>query len=314
MVEPVAHARRPARVASQHPPRSRTKSQEAEPRLAIARANLFPKQTWYIPPPPPPPPPYVPPPPPQAPALPFSYMGRWQEDGQTTYYLTRGTVPVSARAGQVLDGAWRLEPVRAAFEFHLFTAESGAQFAHGRLNCSTHHYSACRTARRPGLTGCASPGLTEGRELIARRPTEAGLARLRAGMNEEPDNLELKSYYYTQREKLASQWLLQAQQEIEQANFDAAGATLQKVLTIHPENPRAKTACWRILGSEEPSSSAERPSRPEPDYPAQRTDGAAGTGAITQPRRAPLICSARFRWHARRTKSRHANSARRTNR
>jgi hypothetical protein len=38
-------------------------------------------------------------------------MGRWQEGSTITYYLTRGMVPVSARAGQVLDGAWRLEPV-----------------------------------------------------------------------------------------------------------------------------------------------------------------------------------------------------------
>ena len=87
------------------------KPQEAAPRLALARANLFPEQTWYIPPPPPPPPPYVPPPPPQAPPLPHSYMGRWEEGGQTTYYLTRGTTPISVQAGQVLDGAWRLEPV-----------------------------------------------------------------------------------------------------------------------------------------------------------------------------------------------------------
>jgi hypothetical protein len=84
-------------------------AQEATPRLALARANLFPEQTWYVAPPPPPPPAYVPPPPPQAPALPFSYMGRWQEAGQTTWYLARGALPVSVRAGQVLDGVWRLE-------------------------------------------------------------------------------------------------------------------------------------------------------------------------------------------------------------
>jgi hypothetical protein len=88
------------------------KSQETSPRLALANANLFPKQTWFIPPPPPtPPPPPPPPPPPQAPPLPFSYMGRWQESGETTYYLARGAMPVSVRAGQVLDGTWRLEPV-----------------------------------------------------------------------------------------------------------------------------------------------------------------------------------------------------------
>lgn len=87
------------------------KPQQTAPRLALARTNLFPGQTWYVPPPPPPPPPYVPPPPPQAPALPFSYMGRWTDAGQTTYYLARGTLPVSVRPGQVLDGVWRLEPV-----------------------------------------------------------------------------------------------------------------------------------------------------------------------------------------------------------
>jgi hypothetical protein len=88
-----------------------TNPHEAEPRLALSRANLFPEQTWYVPPPPPPPVPYVAPPPPQAPALPYSYMGRWQEAGQTTYYLARGTMPISVQVGQVLDGAWRLEPV-----------------------------------------------------------------------------------------------------------------------------------------------------------------------------------------------------------
>ena len=49
-----------------------------------------------------------------------------------------------------------------------------------------------------GLAGCASPGLNEGRELIAAGQTEAGIARLRAGLAEEPDNIELKAYYHTQ--------------------------------------------------------------------------------------------------------------------
>ncbi|MEQ1663325.1 MAG: hypothetical protein ABL877_11585, partial [Thiobacillus sp.] len=47
---------------------------------------------------------------PQAPPLPFTYMGHWEEKGVTTYYLTRGKLPVPVRVGQVLDGAWRLEP------------------------------------------------------------------------------------------------------------------------------------------------------------------------------------------------------------
>jgi len=114
-VEPVKGADSRMRVADRPAvlpaPTARKTQIEIAPRMAAASANLFPKQTWYIPLPPPPPPPYVPPPPPQAPALPFAYMGRWQEGPAITYYLTRGTVPLSVRAGQVLDGAWRLEPV-----------------------------------------------------------------------------------------------------------------------------------------------------------------------------------------------------------
>lgn len=113
VVRPVVHAGRPDPAAmGTAPAKARTSPHEAAPRLALSRANLFPEQTWVRPPPPPPPTPYVAPPPPQAPALPYSYMGRWQEAGQqTTYYLTRGNTPVSVQAGQVLDGAWRLEQV-----------------------------------------------------------------------------------------------------------------------------------------------------------------------------------------------------------
>jgi hypothetical protein len=108
VAEPATRAHIPANNAPLAAPRP---AQETLPRLALARADLFPEQTWYVAPPPPPPPAYVPPPPPQAPALPFRYMGRWQEAGETTWYLMRGTLPVSVRAGQVLDGVWRLEPV-----------------------------------------------------------------------------------------------------------------------------------------------------------------------------------------------------------
>ena len=90
-----------------------------------------------------------------------------------------------------------------------------------------------------GLAGCASTGLNEGRELIATGQAEAGIARLQAGMSKEPDNVELKAYYHTQRERLSSQLLIRAQQDMDAGRFDAAEATLQKVLAIHPENPRA---------------------------------------------------------------------------
>lgn len=112
LAKPVARANHSApAVTGTAPAVTPEKPRETAPRLALSRANLFPEQTWFIPPPPPPPPPYVPPPPPQAPALPFSYMGRWQQADQTTYYLMRGLLPVSVRPGQVLEGVWRLETV-----------------------------------------------------------------------------------------------------------------------------------------------------------------------------------------------------------
>ncbi|MHB1215776.1 MAG: hypothetical protein ACYCY9_12395 [Thiobacillus sp.] len=108
VAEAVVRARHPVVPATGIAP---ARPREAAPRLALARANLFPEQTWFVAPPPPPPPPAVAPPPPQAPALPYRHLGRWQEAGQTTYYLMRGTLPVSVRPGQVLDGVWRLETV-----------------------------------------------------------------------------------------------------------------------------------------------------------------------------------------------------------
>lgn len=89
------------------------------------------------------------------------------------------------------------------------------------------------------LTGCASKGLTEGRQLIATGQAETGIARLRTGLAEEPDNIELKMYYHTQRERLTNALLVQAQQDTDAGNFDAAKTNLDKVLVMHPENPRA---------------------------------------------------------------------------
>ena len=91
------------------------------------------------------------------------------------------------------------------------------------------------------LTGCASTGLNEGRELIAAGKAEAGIVRLREELAREPDNVELKAYYHTQRERLTSQLLTQAQLDLDAGRHDAAEATLRKVLGLHPENPRAGT-------------------------------------------------------------------------
>ena len=101
------------------------------------------------------------------------------------------------------------------------------------------------------LTGCASKGLTEGRKLIAAGQPEAGIARLRTGLAEEPDNIELKAYYHTQRERIASQLLTQAQEDLDAGRFDAAETTLKKVLAIHPESPRAQSLLDNLAAARE---------------------------------------------------------------
>ena len=101
------------------------------------------------------------------------------------------------------------------------------------------------------LAGCASKGLTEGRKLIAARQPEAGIARLRTGLAEEPDNIELKAYYHTERERIASQLLTQTQQDLDAGRFDVAEATLKKVLAIHPESPRAQSMLDNLAAARE---------------------------------------------------------------
>lgn len=88
-------------------------------------------------------------------------------------------------------------------------------------------------------SGCANTGLKEGRALIAAGQPEAGVARLRDALAQEPGNLELKATYHTQRERLASDWLTRAQAEFDAGRFDAAEVQLNRVLALHPENPRA---------------------------------------------------------------------------
>ena len=77
-------------------------------RFAIAARDLFPSQTWYIPPPPPKP---VPPPPPQAPPLPFRFLGLWEEGGQTAVFVSDGPRNLIIRAGDTVDGRYKVEAI-----------------------------------------------------------------------------------------------------------------------------------------------------------------------------------------------------------
>lgn len=81
---------------------------EADPEVG----NAFSAISWYVPPPPPPPPPPrkpAPPPPPSAPPLPFSFLGRYVEDGVLIILLVRGDRIYTVREGEVIDNTYRVE-------------------------------------------------------------------------------------------------------------------------------------------------------------------------------------------------------------
>jgi hypothetical protein len=52
-----------------------------------------------------------PPPAPQAPPLPFSYVGKWTEDGRTIVFLARGGNNVAVRGPGKLDDAYAVESI-----------------------------------------------------------------------------------------------------------------------------------------------------------------------------------------------------------
>lgn len=92
--------------AAERPP-SAQESPKLPPRgLPPAAADPFAPVSWYVPPPEPP---AAPPPPPSAPALPFTYLGRLEEDGQTLVFLAGSQRHYAVRPGDVLESQWRLE-------------------------------------------------------------------------------------------------------------------------------------------------------------------------------------------------------------
>ena len=74
--------------------------------------DVFGRRDWTPPPPPPAPaekPP--PPPPPQAPALPFTYIGKAASQGSWEVYLARGDQTYIVRDKMVIDGTYRVDAI-----------------------------------------------------------------------------------------------------------------------------------------------------------------------------------------------------------
>lgn len=78
------------------------------PSMTVGEVNPFSGKSWYVPPPPAPEPP---PPKPTAPPLPFTYVGKMEEEGRWVVYLAKGEKFYSVSKGETFDQVYRLEDV-----------------------------------------------------------------------------------------------------------------------------------------------------------------------------------------------------------
>ncbi|UCV05464.1 hypothetical protein [Dechloromonas denitrificans] len=65
----------------------------------------FRNKSWYVAPPPPPPPK------PTAPPLPFQYLGKLSEDGETRVFLNHQGKHLIAKVGDVINGTYSVEDI-----------------------------------------------------------------------------------------------------------------------------------------------------------------------------------------------------------
>ncbi|MES2356525.1 MAG: hypothetical protein V4568_19415 [Pseudomonadota bacterium] len=81
----------------------------SRPPMTVGDFNPFGTKSWYTPPPPAPEPP---PPKPTAPPLPFTYIGKMQEEGgQWVVYFAKGDQFFTVAKGQTFDNVYRLEGI-----------------------------------------------------------------------------------------------------------------------------------------------------------------------------------------------------------
>lgn len=108
-----------AEAATAPEPAISRESDEALPKLSLERldrtamaepaADLFSAKSWYVPPTPHK---FTEPPAPTAPSLPFTYLGKMEEEpGKWVVYLAEGEAVHPVRPGDVIEGAYRVEGI-----------------------------------------------------------------------------------------------------------------------------------------------------------------------------------------------------------
>lgn len=75
--------------------------------------NVFGATSWYVPPPPPPPVKPPPPPKPAAPAMPFTFLGLYEEGTGKVVMLVKGDRIYTVGEGDVIENTYRVERVSA---------------------------------------------------------------------------------------------------------------------------------------------------------------------------------------------------------
>ncbi|MDP1653486.1 MAG: secretin N-terminal domain-containing protein [Rhodocyclaceae bacterium] len=92
------------------------------------------------------------------------------------------------------------------------------------------------------LTGCATTSgqYQEGRQLAEQGRLEEALPRYEAALREDPNRAELRLAVATTRERIAGQWLQQAEQAAAGGRRADADALLARVVALDPTNERAR--------------------------------------------------------------------------
>lgn len=118
-----------------------------------------------------------------------------------------------------------------------------------------YHLPRCRTAKRSllltgiavALAGCAGmQSYREGQSELAKGKLEPGISKLKQAVEQDPQNVEYRRAYFTEREQAINGLLQQAEVGMESGSFDAARAAYQQVLRLDAANARALGGANRV--------------------------------------------------------------------
>lgn len=97
------------------------------------------------------------------------------------------------------------------------------------------------------LAGCAGmQSYREGQSELAKGKLEPGISKLKQAVEQDPQNVEYRRAYFTEREQAINGLLQQAEVGMESGSFDAARAAYQQVLRLDAANARALGGANRV--------------------------------------------------------------------